>query len=78
MLNFMWLRKAHYNVMCRVLKPFEANILAGRAKTVDAKHYALYELDVMSNNYIEAWSKFGLKDFSLLSISSSKTRPSLF
>ena len=24
-LNFMWLRKAHYNVMCRVLKPFEAN-----------------------------------------------------
>ena len=38
-LNFMWLRKARYNVMCRVLKPFEANILAGRAKTVDARHY---------------------------------------
>ena len=37
----MWLRKAHYNVMCRVLKPFEANILAGRAKTVDARHYAM-------------------------------------
>jgi hypothetical protein len=60
-LHFMWLRKAHYNVMCRMMKPFEANILAGRAKTVDAKHYAMYELDLMSNNFVEAWEKFGLK-----------------
>jgi intergrase/recombinase len=64
-LNFMWLRKAHYNAMCRVLKPFEANILAGRAKTVNARHYAMYELDSMSKNYEEAWSKFGLNNFSL-------------
>ena len=35
----MWLRKAHYNVKCRLMKPVEANILAGRAKTVDARHY---------------------------------------
>jgi intergrase/recombinase len=60
-LNFMWLRKAHYNVMCRTMKPFEANILAGRAKTVDAKHYAIYELDSMTNKYVEAWSKYGIK-----------------
>lgn len=59
-LNFMWLRKAHYNVMCRTMKPFEANILAGRAKTVDAKHYAIYELDSMTNKYVEAWSKYGI------------------
>ena len=64
-LNFMWLRKAHYNVMCRVLKPFEANILAGRAKTVDARHYAMYELDSMTKSYEEGWSKFGLNNFSL-------------
>src|SRR5215203_1022744 len=64
-LNFMWLRKAHYNVMCRVLKQFEANVLAGRAKTVDAKHYAMYELDSMSKNYVDAWSKFGLDDLSV-------------
>jgi intergrase/recombinase len=57
-LHFMWLRKAHYNIMCRSMKPFEANILAGRAKTVDAKHYAMYELDSMSNSYSEAWKKF--------------------
>jgi intergrase/recombinase len=65
MLHFMWLRKAHYNVMCRVMKPFEANILAGRAKSVDAKHYAMYELDLMSNSYVEAWSKFGLNSLLL-------------
>jgi intergrase/recombinase len=60
-LNFMWLRKAHYNVMCRTMKPFEANILAGRAKPVDAKHYAIYELDLMTNKYVEAWSKYEIK-----------------
>jgi intergrase/recombinase len=64
-LNFMWLRKAHYNVMCRTMKPFEANVLAGRAKTVDAKHYAMYELDSMSNNYEEAWTKYGVNFKSL-------------
>ena len=57
-ITFMWLRKAHYNVMCRVMKPFEANILAGRAKSVDAKHYAMYELDEMTTKYEEAWNKF--------------------
>jgi intergrase/recombinase len=60
-LHFMWLRKAHYNVMCRAMKPFEANILAGRAKSVDARHYAMYELDLMSENYANAWKKFGLE-----------------
>lgn len=59
-ITFMWLRKAHYNVMCRVMKPFEANVLAGRAKSVDAKHYALYELDEMSGKYAEAWNKFSI------------------
>jgi intergrase/recombinase len=59
-LHFMWLRKAHYNVMSRTMKPFEANILAGRAKTVDAKHYAMYELDAMSKSYAEAWRKIGI------------------
>ena len=57
-ITFMWLRKAHYNVMCRSMKPFEANVLAGRAKSVDAKHYAMYELNEMSDKYVEAWNKF--------------------
>jgi intergrase/recombinase len=59
-LHFMLLRKAHYNIMCRVMKPFEANILAGRAKSVDAKHYAMYELDMMTKSYTEAWKKFDI------------------
>jgi intergrase/recombinase len=59
-ITFMWLRKAHYNVMCRVMKPFEANVLAGRAKSVDAKHYAMYELNEMSEKYAEAWKKFNI------------------
>jgi hypothetical protein len=46
------------------MKPFEANVLAGRAKTVDAKHYAMYELDAMSKNYANAWKKFGIDFFS--------------
>jgi intergrase/recombinase len=57
-ITFMWLRKAHYNVMCRVMKPFEANVLAGRTNSVDAKHYAMYELDEMSEKYTQAWKKF--------------------
>lgn len=47
--------------MCRTMKLFEANILTGRAKTVDAKHYAIYELDSMTNKYVEAWAKYGIK-----------------
>ena len=38
----------------------EADILAGRAKSVSAKHYALYELDKMTEAYKEAWQRFGV------------------
>jgi len=57
----MWLRKAHYNVMCRAMKLFEVNVLTGRAKSVDTRHYAMYELDLMSENHANAWKKFGLE-----------------
>jgi hypothetical protein len=33
------------------MKPFEANVLVGRAKTVDAKYYAMYEMYTMSRSY---------------------------
>ena len=52
--------------MCRSMKPFEVNILAGRAKTVAAKHYVMYELDLMSKNYADSWSKFGISDIATL------------
>ena len=57
---FVELRKIHYNVMRRVMDVNEADILAGRAKSVSAKHYALYELDKMAEEYKEAWQRFGI------------------
>ena len=38
----------------------EADILAGRTKSVSARHYAIYELDRMTDDYVEAWSKFNV------------------
>lgn len=59
-INLMMVRKLHYNVMCRVMEMDEADILAGRAKSVSAKHYALHETDRLSNLYKEGWAKFGI------------------
>jgi intergrase/recombinase len=57
---FVELRKIHYNVMCRAMEMNEADILAGRAKSVSARHYVLYELDKMLESYCKAWEKFGV------------------
>lgn len=38
----------------------EVDILAGRAKSVSAKHYAMYELDKLAEEYKEAWQRFGV------------------
>ena len=51
-IEFVELRKIHYNVMSRVMDMNEADILAGRAKSVSARHYALYELDRLCDTYI--------------------------
>ena len=57
---FVELRKLYYNVMRRVMDMNEADILAGRAKSVSAKHYAMYELDKLTEDYAQAWNKFGV------------------
>ena len=57
---FVGLRKIHYNVMTRMMDMNEADILAGRAKSVSARHYAIYELDRISNAYVQAWTNFGV------------------
>jgi intergrase/recombinase len=57
---FVGLRKIHYNVMTRIMDMNEADILAGRAKSVSARHYAIYELDRISNAYAQAWANFGV------------------
>jgi len=33
----------------------EHDILAGRAKSVAARHYAMYEMDKMADKYLKGW-----------------------
>ena len=40
----------------------EADILAGRAKSVSARHYALYELDRLTDTYIQCWERLGVSN----------------
>jgi intergrase/recombinase len=54
---FVELRKLHYNVMCRTMEMNEADILAGRTKSISARHYSMYELDRLVDCYKEAWEK---------------------
>ena len=59
-IKFMDLRKIHYNVMCRVMQENGADILVGRAKSVAARHYVMYELDKIVEQYSSAWKKHAL------------------
>ena len=44
--------------MGRSMRSFEANVMAGRAKSVDGKYFLIYELNEMSEKYTIAWKKF--------------------
>ena len=46
--------------MSRVMDMNEADILAGRAKSVSASHYASYELDRLTDAYHYAWEKLSI------------------
>jgi intergrase/recombinase len=57
--TFMDLRKFHYNVNVRSeMKESGAEVLAGRAKTVSARHYLLNELDLLVEQYRKVWEKY--------------------
>jgi intergrase/recombinase len=60
-LKFMYLRKLHYNVMLRTLGKDVAEVLAGRANTVSARHYLMVEVDRLTEQVIDAWSNFGVQ-----------------
>jgi intergrase/recombinase len=50
--TLMDLRKFHYNILCRSeMREVEAEVLAGRAQSISAKHYLIHELDKMSQQY---------------------------
>jgi hypothetical protein len=57
--TLMDLRKFNYNVNVRSeMKEMGAEVLAGRAKTVSARHYLLNELDLLAEQFGEAWKKY--------------------
>lgn len=49
------LRKFHYNILCRSeMGEVGAEVLAGRAKSISAKHYLIHELDKMTDQYAKS------------------------
>jgi hypothetical protein len=51
--TLMDLRKFHYNILCRSeMGEIGAEVLAGRVKSISAKHYLIHELDKMSQQYV--------------------------
>ena len=50
--TLMDLRKFHYNLFCRSeMGEIGAEVLAGRAKSISAKHYLIHEPDKMNHQY---------------------------
>ena len=65
---YIVLRKIHYNVI-RFKNAFEvdeAEVLAGRFKSVSARHYVLNDPEKLSGKYISAWQNFGVTNLYLV------------
>jgi hypothetical protein len=55
----MDLRKFNYNINVRSgMREQGAEVLAGRAKTVSARHYLLNEIDLLAEEYRKAWDEY--------------------
>ncbi len=64
---YVVLRKIHYNVIRfnNALELDEAEVLAGRFRSVSARHYVLNDPEKLSGKYISAWQNFGINGFVL-------------
>jgi len=62
---YIAMRKIHYNVMRfrDTLSVDEAEVLAGRFKSVSARHYILNHPEKLSGEYISAWQNCGITNF---------------
>jgi hypothetical protein len=47
--------------MLRTIEKEAAEVLAGRANTVPARHYLMVEVDRLAEEVINAWTKFGVQ-----------------
>ena len=67
---YIAMRKIHYNVVRfrDALSVDEAEVLAGRFKSVSAKYYVLHDPEKFTNKYVTAWMNFGINvcEFSML------------
>jgi Archaeal phage integrase len=59
---YIAMRKIHYNVMRfrDTVSLDEAEVLAGRFKSVSARYYVLHDPEKLTDKYITAWTNFGI------------------
>ena len=59
---YIAMRKIHYNVMRfkETLSVDEAEVLAGRFKSVSGIHYVLHDPQKLAEKYTTAWNNFGI------------------
>ena len=56
------MRKIHYNVLRfkDIVSVDEAEVLAGRFKSVSARYYVLHDPEKLTDKYVTAWMNFGI------------------
>ena len=61
-IGYATMRKIHYNVMRfrDTLALDEAEVLAGRYRSVSGRYYVLHDSQKLTDKYITAWSNFGI------------------
>jgi intergrase/recombinase len=59
---YIAMRKIHYNVMRfrDTLSVDEAEVLAGRFKSLSGRYYVLHGPEKLTHKYITAWNNFGI------------------
>jgi intergrase/recombinase len=64
---YIAMRKIHYNVMRfrDTVSVDEAEVLAGRFKSVSGRYYVLHDPEKLSRKYVNAWSNFDVDITSL-------------
>jgi len=59
---YIAMRKIHYNVLRfkDIVSVDEAEVLAGRFKSVSARYYVLHDPEKLTDKYVTAWMNFGI------------------
>jgi len=70
---YIAMRKIHYNVMRfrDTVSVDEAEVLAGRFKSVSARYYVMHDPQKLTDKYTTAWRNFGIDVSDITSTPSS-------